>query len=66
MAFIALHIVVRADGRFRVEAWIERRLGDFVLALGRLHVSLGGLQIRVVVDHALLGFTQFGRQFATG
>ncbi|MNM57461.1 hypothetical protein D3C81_686600 [compost metagenome] len=64
VAFFTGNVVVRAHRGFGVEAWVERRLGDFVLALGGLHVGLGGFQVRVVVDHALLGFLQSGRQFA--
>jgi hypothetical protein len=58
VALIALHVVVRTHRRFGIEARIERRLGHFVLALGGLHVRLRGFQVRVVLDHALLGFLQ--------
>ena len=64
VTFVTLHVVVRTNGGFSIEAWVERRLGDFVLALGRLHVGLRRFQVRVVVDHALLGFAQLGGQFA--
>ena len=66
VTFIALDVVVRAHGRFSVEAWEERRLGNFVLALGGLHVCLGGFQVRVVLHHALLGFLQGGGQLTAG
>ncbi|MCY1174515.1 hypothetical protein D9M73_147210 [compost metagenome] len=65
MAFIALNVVVRAHRGLGIEAWVERRLGDFVLTLGRLHVGLGGFQVRVVFHHALLRFRQAGGYFAT-
>ncbi|MCY1418277.1 hypothetical protein D9M71_338320 [compost metagenome] len=63
VAFVTLHVVVRAHCRLGVKAWVEGRLGNFVLAFGRLHVGLGGFQVRVVFHHALLGFGQGGGDF---
>ncbi|MNO97069.1 hypothetical protein D3C76_887640 [compost metagenome] len=58
VAFLAAGVVVGTGSQNGVEARVEGRLGHFVLLLGSIHVSLGRLDVRVVLAHAVAGFVE--------